>query len=138
MSATVATAAEPSDIAVGSRQLKLIFVGLMMGVLLASLDQTVVTTALPTIVGDLGGINHLSWVVTSYLLAGTVVTPLYGKFGDMYGRKNFFQLGVAIFILGSILCGFARNMDELIFFRAVQGLGAGGLTVGPQAIIGDL
>ena len=130
--------AEPTDLSVSSRQLKLIFVGLMMGVLLASLDQTVVITALPTIVGDLGGLNHLSWVVTSYLLAGTVVTPLYGKFGDMYGRKTFFQLAVAIFIVGSLLCGVAQNMGELILFRAVQGLGAGGLTVGPQAIIGDL
>lgn len=132
------TATEPSEAAVGSRQLKLIFVGLMLGVLLASLDQTVVATALPTIVGDIGGLNHLSWIVTSYLLAGTVVTPLYGKFGDLYGRKTFFQIGVVIFVLGSMGCGVAQNMPELIVFRAVQGLGAGGLTVGPQAIIGDL
>ena len=110
----------------------------MLGVLLASLDQTVVATALPTIVGNIGGLNHLSWIVTSYLLAGTVVTPLYGKFGDMYGRKTFLQIGVFIFIVGSLGCGISQNIGELIVFRAVQGLGAGGLTVGPQAIIGDL
>jgi EmrB/QacA subfamily drug resistance transporter len=134
----MAAASEPNEIAVGSRQLKLIFAGLMLGVLLASLDQTVVITALPTIVGDLGGLNHLSWVVTSYLLAATVVTPLYGKFGDLYGRKTLFQVAVVIFIVGSVLSGIAQSMVQLIAFRAIQGCGAGGLTVGPQAIIGDI
>lgn len=134
----MATDAEPGEIAVGSRQLKLIFVGLMLGVLLASLDQTVIITALPTIVGDLGGLNHLSWVVTAYLLASTVVTPLYGKFGDLYGRKLCFQIAVVIFVVGSVLCGLAQSIGELIVFRAIQGIGAGGLTVGPQAIIGDI
>ena len=130
--------AEPAEIAVGSRQLRLIFGGLMLAVLLASLDQTVVTTALPTIVGDLGGLNRLSWVVTAYLLAGTIGTPLFGKFGDLYGRKKLFNVAVVLFIAGSILCGLAQNMGQLIAFRTLQGLGAGGLTVGPLAIIGDI
>jgi EmrB/QacA subfamily drug resistance transporter len=106
--------------------------------LLAALDQTIVATALPTIVGDLGGLNHLSWVVTSYLLASTVSTPLWGKLGDQYGRKGFFQAAIVIFLIGSALSGLSQNLDELIAFRALQGLGAGGLIVGAQAIIGDI
>src|SRR6202012_824622 len=107
----------------------MIFAALMLGMFLAALDQTIVSTALPTIVGDLGGLNHLSWVVTAYLLAQTVVTPLYGKLGDMYGRKIVLQGGLVIFLVGSALCGLAGNMDELIAFRALQGLGGGGLMV---------
>jgi EmrB/QacA subfamily drug resistance transporter len=120
------------------RQIRLVFVGLILGMFLAALDQTVVATALPTIVGDLGGLNHLSWVVTSYLLASTVSTPLWGKLGDLYGRKAFFQAAIVIFLIGSALSGMAQNLDMLIAFRAVQGLGAGGLIVGAQAIIGDV
>jgi EmrB/QacA subfamily drug resistance transporter len=134
----VTTARRESDIAVATKQLRLIFAGLMLGVLLASLDQTVVATALPTIVGDLGGLNHLSWVVTSYLLASTVSAPLYGKLGDLYGRKIIFQIGIVIFIVGSLLCGLSQSMFQLIAFRALQGLGAGGVVVGPQAIIADI
>src|ERR1700748_2777653 len=100
--------------------------GLMVVMLLASLDQTIVATALPTIVGDLGGLNHLSWVVTSYLLASTVSTPLWGELGDLYGRKAFFQAAIAIFVVGSALSGLSQNLNELIAFRAIQGLGAGG------------
>lgn len=111
---------------------------LMLGMLLAALDQTIVSTSLPTIVGDLGGLNQLSWVVTSYLLASTISTPLYGKLGDLYGRKSLFQLAICIFVAGSMLSGLSQNMLELIAFRAVQGLGAGGLMVGAQAIIGDV
>ena len=118
------------------RQLFLVFAGLMSGMLLAALDQTIVSTALPTIVGDLGGLSHLSWVVTSYLLASTVSTPLWGKLGDLYGRKLFFQAAIVIFLLGSALSGVAQDMGQLIGFRAMQGLGAGGLIVGAQAIIG--
>lgn len=118
------------------RQLILVFAGLMSGMLLAALDQTIVSTALPTIVGELGGLSHLSWVVTSYLLASTVSTPLWGKLGDLYGRKRFFQAAIVIFLVGSVLSGVAQNLDELIGFRALQGLGAGGLIVGAQAIIG--
>ncbi|HVT64031.1 MAG TPA: DHA2 family efflux MFS transporter permease subunit [Mycobacteriales bacterium] len=120
------------------RQIRLVFVGLILGMFLAALDQTVVATALPTIVGDLGGLNHLSWVVTSYILASTVTVPLWGKLGDLYGRKGFFQAAIVIFLIGSALSGAAQNLDSLIAFRAVQGLGAGGLIVGAQAIIGDV
>jgi len=120
------------------RQILVVFSGLMLGMLLASLDQTIVATSLPTIVGDLGGLNHLSWVVTAYLLSSTISTPLYGKLGDLYGRKPMFQGAIAIFLVGSALAGLSQNMGELIGFRAFQGLGAGGLMVGAQAIIGDL
>nr|WP_254552877.1 MFS transporter [Kitasatospora sp. MMS16-BH015] len=106
--------------------------------LLAALDQTIVSTALPTIVSDLGGLDHLSWVVTAYMLASTAATPLWGKLGDMYGRKRFFQASIVIFLVGSALCGIAQNMGELIAFRALQGLGGGGLMVLSQAIVGDL
>jgi EmrB/QacA subfamily drug resistance transporter len=111
---------------------------LMLVMLLASLDQTIVSTALPTIVGELGGLNHLSWVVTSYLLAITVVTPLYGKLGDQLGRKVVLQGALVLFLAGSVLCGLAQNMTELIAFRAIQGLGGGGLMVSAQAAIGDV
>jgi EmrB/QacA subfamily drug resistance transporter len=120
------------------RQILLIYSGLMLGMLLAALDQTIVSTALPTIVGDLGGLNRLSWVVTSYLLSSTISQPIYGKLGDLYGRKRFFQIAIVIFLAGSALCGISQNMDELIGFRALQGLGAGGLMVGALSIIGDI
>lgn len=120
------------------RQLLLVFTGLMLGMFLAALDATIVATALPTIVGELGGLERLSWVVTSYLLAQTVVTPLYGKFGDLYGRKTLFQAAIAVFVVGSVLCGIAGSIGQLIVFRAVQGLGAGGLVVLAQAIIADV
>ncbi|HLI18620.1 MAG TPA: MFS transporter [Rhodanobacteraceae bacterium] len=116
----------------------LIFGALMLGMLLASLDQTVVATALPTIVGDLGGVDQLSWVVTAYLLASTVSTPMWGKLGDLYGRKHMFEAAIAIFLIGSALSGLSRNIVELIGFRAVQGLGGGGLIVTAQAIIADV
>src|SRR3954447_21899657 len=106
--------------------------------LLASLDQTIVSTALPTIVGELGGLAHISWVVTAYLLAVTVVTPLYGKLGDLYGRKLVLQAALVIFLIGSVLCGLAQGMTELIAFRAIQGLGGGGLMVSAQAAVGDV
>src|SRR5438309_9864480 len=134
---TAGTAA-PSQILISPRRLRLVFAGLMLGMFLAALAQTIVATALPTIVGDLGGLDHLSWVVTSYLLASTVSTPLYGKLGDLYGRKKLFQAAILIFLLGSVLSGISQSMIQLIGFRAVQGLGAGGLMVGAQAIIGDV
>ena len=120
------------------RQVLVVFSGLMLGMLLAAIDQTIVATALPTIVGDLGGLTHLSWVVTSYLLAVTVSTPLYGKLGDLYGRKRLFQSAIVIFVAGSVLSGLAGSMGQLIAFRAVQGLGAGGLIVLAMAIIADV
>jgi EmrB/QacA subfamily drug resistance transporter len=112
--------------------------GLMLVMLLASLDQTIVSTALPTIVGDLGGLEHLSWVVTAYLLAVTVVTPLYGKLGDLFGRKVVLQAALVLFLIGSVLCGLSESMTELIAFRAIQGLGGGGLMVSAQAAVGDV
>jgi EmrB/QacA subfamily drug resistance transporter len=118
--------------------LRTVFTALMLGMFLAALDQTIVSTALPTIVGDLGGLNHLSWVVTSYLLAATVSTPLYGKLGDMIGRKPVFLAAILIFLAGSMLAGLSQSMAELIGFRALQGIGAGGLMVGAQAIIADI
>ncbi|MEU6216397.1 MDR family MFS transporter [Streptomyces sp. NPDC047022] len=111
---------------------------LLLGMLLAALDQTIVSTALPTIVSDLGGLQHLSWVVTAYLLASTAATPLWGKLGDQYGRKKLFQAAIVIFLIGSALCGMAENMSELIAFRALQGLGGGGLIVLSMAIVGDI
>ncbi|MFI0226069.1 DHA2 family efflux MFS transporter permease subunit [Streptomyces lydicus] len=122
-----------------SRRAVLVAIGaLLLGLLIAALDQTIVATALPTIVSELGGLNHLSWVVTAYLLASTAVTPLWGKLGDQYGRKKLFQTAIVIFLIGSVLCGIARNMGELIAFRAVQGLGGGGLIVLSMAIVGDI
>ena len=118
--------------------LVVIYAALMLAILLAALDQTIVATALPTIVGDLGGLSHLSWVVTAYLLATTASAPLWGKLGDQYGRKMLFQAAIVIFLIGSALCGLSQNMVELIGFRALQGLGGGGLIVLAQAIVGDV
>src|SRR5260221_14248753 len=112
--------------------------GLLLALILAMLDQTVVSTALPRIVGDLGGVTHLSWVVTAYVLASTVTTPLYGKLGDQYGRKRWLVTAIVIFLIGSALSGLSHSMDQLIAFRALQGFGAGGLMVGGFASIGDL
>ncbi|WUH48628.1 MFS transporter [Streptomyces sp. NBC_00443] len=111
---------------------------LLLGMLLAALDQTIVSTALPTIVSDLGGLEHLSWVVTAYLLASTAATPLWGKLGDQYGRKRLFQIAIVIFLVGSALCGMAQDMAQLIAFRAIQGVGGGGLMVLSMAIVGDI
>ncbi len=120
------------------RSVLVVFTGLMLVLLMAALDQTIVSTALPTIVGDLGGLNHISWVVTAYLLAQTAVTPIYGKLGDLYGRKIVLQFALVVFLVGSALCGAAQNMTELIAFRALQGLGGGGLMVSTMAAIGDV
>jgi EmrB/QacA subfamily drug resistance transporter len=130
--------APPHDRPGDRRSILLVVSGLMLVMLLASLDQTIVSTALPTIVGELGGLEHLSWVVTAYLLALTVVTPLYGKLGDLYGRKRVLQSALVLFLIGSALCGLAQGMSELIAFRAIQGLGGGGLMVSAQAAIGDV
>jgi EmrB/QacA subfamily drug resistance transporter len=120
------------------RRILIIIGALMMGMFLAALDQTIVSTALPTIVADLHGASHLSWIVVAYLLAATVSTPLWGKLGDQYGRKFFFQAAIVVFLSGSILSGLSHSMIELIAFRSVQGLGGGGLMVGTQAIVGDI
>jgi EmrB/QacA subfamily drug resistance transporter len=128
----------PAEDRLTGRALWTVFAALMLGMFLAALDQTIVSTALPTIVGDLGGLDHLSWVVTAYLLAATISTPLYGKLGDMLGRKPVFMAAILIFLGGSMLAGLSQTMTELIGFRALQGIGAGGLIVGAQAIIGDI
>ena len=135
-----ATAGAPgaAPIEESSGRVRLVFLGVMLGMFLAALDQTIVSTALPTIVGDLGGANHLSWVVTSYLLAATATTPLWGKLGDLFGRKHVFIICIVIFLIGSALCGVSQNMLQLIVFRALQGLGGGGLMVLAMAVIADV
>src|SRR3954466_12224523 len=138
MSAAASTIEQPAERPADRRSILLVVSGLMLVMLLASLDQTIVSTALPTIVGELGGLEHLSWVVTAYLLAVTVVTPLYGKLGDLYGRKRVLQSALALFLVGSALCGLAQGMSELIAFRAIQGLGGGGLMVSAQAALADV
>jgi EmrB/QacA subfamily drug resistance transporter len=122
----------------GPPSIRMIFGALFLVLLLAALDQTIVSTALPTIVGELGGLTHLSWVVTAYLLSSTVVTPLYGKFGDLHGRKIVLQVAIVVFLIGSALCGIAQDMLQLIVFRGLQGAGGGGLIVITIAVIGDL
>ena len=119
-------------------QMNIIFVTILLGMLLSALDQTIVSTALPTIVSDLGGAGHMSWVVTAYMLAETISIVLAGKFGDLFGRKRVFQISVLIFIVGSFFCGFADDMTTLIIFRAVQGIGGGGLAVTATALIGEV
>jgi EmrB/QacA subfamily drug resistance transporter len=120
------------------REILIVLPGLLLALIVAMLDQTVVSTALPRIVGDLGGVTHLSWVVTAYVLASTITTPLYGKLGDLYGRKRWLMIAIVIFLIGSALSGLSHSMDQLIMFRALQGLGAGGLMVGVIATIGDM
>jgi EmrB/QacA subfamily drug resistance transporter len=118
--------------------LRVVLPGLMLAMLLAMLDNMIVGTAMPHIVGELGGVSRLSWVVTAYVLGTTVSTPIWGKLGDLYGRKGIFLFSIALFLAGSALSGAAQTMDQLIGFRALQGLGAGGLVVGVMAIVGDL
>ena len=124
--------------ALSHRRVLVIIGALMLGMLLAALDQTIVSTALPTIVADLKGGSHITWVVTAYLLAATVSTPLWGKLGDQYGRKGFFQVSIVLFLLGSVLSGLSTSLFMLVACRALQGLGGGGLMVGAQAIVGDV
>ena len=130
---SVAVAASRPQLRVGP-----VFGALMLVMLMASLDSTIVSTALPTIAGSLGGISQLPWVVTAYLLASTITTPLAGKLGDMHGRKLVLQVALVVFLAGSVLCGLSQNMPELIVFRGLQGLGGGGLMVSTQAVIGDV
>lgn len=133
-------AADEPATAPGPRQrsVRVVMLALMITMLLAMLDNLIVGTAMPTIVGDLGGLEHLSWVVTAYTLATAASTPIWGKLGDMYGRKAIFLTSIVLFLIGSVLSGMAQDMGQLIGFRAIQGLGAGGLMVGVMAIIGDL
>ncbi|GAB3406016.1 MDR family MFS transporter [Flindersiella endophytica] len=135
---STATPATAADAAAASRQIKIVLPGLLIAMLLAMLDNLIIGTAMPRIVGELGGLDHLSWVVTAYILTMTVSTPLYGKLGDLFGRKRLFMGAIVLFLLGSALSGASQTMIQLIGFRALQGLGAGGLIVGVMAIIGDL
>jgi EmrB/QacA subfamily drug resistance transporter len=138
MSAPVKSQEPTAEGGFSHRQIMVIMSGLMLGMFLAALDQTIVSTALPTIVGDFHRSDLLSWVITAYLLASTATTPLWGKAGDLYGRKRVFQLAIVVFLVGSVLCGAAQNMYELIAFRGVQGIGGGGLISLVFAIIGDV
>ncbi len=127
-----------APVELSTRRVRMVFLGLMLTLLLAALDQTIVATALPRIVGELHGLGHMSWLVTAYLLASTVGLPIYGKLGDIYGRKPVFQFAIATFVMGSALAGWSHSMDELIVFRGLQGIGGGGLMVGVQAIMADI
>ena len=141
MASAAAASTPPSvqdDGALSHKQILTILIGLMMGMFLAALDQTIVAIAIRTIADDLHGLAGQAWVTTAYLITSTIVTPLYGKLSDIYGRKTFFLTAIAIFVLGSVLCSFATSMYELAAFRAVQGLGAGGLFSLALAIIGDI
>src|SRR5919106_5121892 len=120
------------------RQILIVLFGLMAGVLLAALDQSIVGTALPLIVSELGGLDKLAWVVTAYLLTATAATPLWGKISDLYGRRPIFQAAIIIFLVGSALCGLSQNLPQLIAFRAMQGIGGGGLMAIALSIIGDI
>lgn len=137
MTTQVTTAAGPSADTTGEPS-RFVIAGLLLGIVLATLDGTIVGTALPVIVDDLGGMDRLSWVVTAYLLATAVTTPLWGKIGDLYGRKGGYLAAIAVFLAGSVLCGLAQDMGQLIAFRAVQGVGAGGLFVGALSLVGTL
>ncbi|MFD0141246.1 MULTISPECIES: MFS transporter [unclassified Streptomyces] len=126
------------DGALDPRRVRLVFFGLMLALLLAALEQMIVATALPKIVGELQGLDRMSWAITAYLLTATIGLPVYGKLGDLFGRKGVFLFAIVVFVIGSALAGWSRSMDELIAFRAVQGVGAGGLMIGVQAIIADI
>ncbi|MCX4829543.1 DHA2 family efflux MFS transporter permease subunit [Streptomyces sp. NBC_01016] len=137
MATNLTTTAGPSADTTGAPS-RIVIAGLLLGIVLATLDGTIVGTALPVIVDDLGGLDHLSWVVTAYLLATAVTTPLWGKIGDLYGRKGSYLTSIVIFLAGSVLCGLAQDIGQLIAFRAVQGIGAGGLFVGALSLVGTL
>src|SRR6478752_4947907 len=138
--AATATAmdAESGSALISPQRRNFIFVAVLLGMLLAALDQTIVATALPTVVADLGGAGHQSWVVTSYLLASTIVTAVVGKLGDIFGRKKVFQVAILLFLAGSVLCGLSESMGMLVASRALQGLGGGAITVTAVAVIGEV
>ena len=130
--------AESGSTLISPRRRNFVFLAIMLGMLMAALDQTIVATALPTIVADLGDAGHQSWVVTSYLLASTIITALAGRLGDLFGRKRVFQAAVTFFVIGSALCGIAQSMAMLVGARALQGLGGGAITVTATALIGEI
>ncbi|MFF1506552.1 MFS transporter [Streptomyces sp. NPDC058326] len=136
--AGLAPSSGPGPAALDPRRVRLVFCGLMLALLLAALEQMIVATALPKIVGELQGLDRMSWAITAYLLTSTIGLPIYGKLGDLLGRKSVFLFAIVVFVIGSGLAGWSRSMDELIAFRAIQGVGAGGLMIGVQAIIADI
>lgn len=127
-----------APLALTQRRIWIIFSALIAGMLLSSLDQTIVSTAMPTIVGQLGGVEHQAWITTAYLLATTIVMPIYGKFGDVLGRRNLFLIAIVLFTVASALCAFAPDFWTFVVFRALQGLGGGGLMILSQAIMADI
>lgn len=129
---------DPAALGLSPRRVRMVFFGLMLALLLAALEQMIVATALPKIVGELHGLDKMSWAITAYLLTSTIGLPIYGKLGDLFGRKGVFQFAIVVFVVGSALAGWSRTMDQLIAFRAIQGIGAGGLMIGVQAIIADI
>lgn len=129
---------DPAALGLSPRRVRMVFFGLMLALLLAALEQMIVATALPKIVGELHGLDKMSWAITAYLLTSTIGLPIYGKLGDLFGRKGVFQFAIVVFVVGSALAGWSRTMDQLIAFRAIQGVGAGGLMIGVQAIIADI
>src|SRR6187402_841867 len=133
-----ATATKDAPFLLTKRRIWIIFSALIAGMLLSSLDQTIVSTAMPTIVGDLGGVEYQAWITVAYLLATTIVMPIYGKFGDVLGRRRLFMIAIALFTLASVGCAFAGDFTQLVMFRAMQGLGGGGLMILSQAIIADI
>ena len=137
---TAQTTSDPdtSGALVSPQRRNFVFLAIVLGMLLAALDQTIVATALPTIVADLGGAGHQSWVVTSYLLASTITTALVGRLGDLFGRKTIFQAAVTFFVAGSVLCGLSQSMAMLVGARALQGIGGGAITVTATALIGEV
>ena len=135
---TAAADPETGGARIGARRRNLIFVAVLLGMLLAALDQTIVATALPTVVADLGGAGHQSWVVTSYLLASTITTAIVGKLGDLFGRKAIFQAAIVFFFAGSVLCGLSSSMTMLVASRALQGIGGGAIMVTSMAVIGEV
>src|SRR5262245_1943563 len=141
MATTTVRTGQPSGdtpVGMGDAQIRAVLSGLMLGLLLAALDQTIVSTALPTIVGELGGLNHLSWVVTAYLVTSTASTPLWGKISDLYGRKPMYLIAIVVFLVASALAGLSQSMWQLIATRGLQGIGGGGLLALPFAIVGDV
>ena len=138
MSAAVSTKPAAEPLLLTQKRIWIIFSALIAGMLLSSLDQTIVSTAMPTIVGKLGGVEHQAWITTAYLLATTIVMPIYGKFGDVLGRRNLFLIAIALFTLASVGCAFATDFWGFVVFRAIQGLGGGGLMILSQAIIADI
>ena len=132
------TITAPPPLVLTPGRIKLIFAALLAGMLVASLDQTIVSTAMPTIVGDLGGVSHMAWVTTAYLLASTLVMPIYGKFGDLWGRRNLFLIAIGLFTLASVGAALSTSFASFVVWRGVQGLGGGGLMILSQAIIADI